>query len=597
MSKSDSRHRAKKPQAGAFRRFLAELTELASSKPYMISLLVTMILSYGYSVVHNSISTDDFTSDIYYPFNGEMVAQGRFTIVLFANIFRMLKNVPYFCDVLSVLCFGLAAMLMSIFLNRAAEGKLSMGARIVFSCVLVSFPSINEIFIYGGGNFNVCFGYAMTGAALLLFQHWYHNRRFGTLVGLFVLLFFIVSLYESLAVVFLCGAVMMFILHFYYAPKDADRGRFGKVLLVGLVAIGVLAAAILVEFVVGKIALAVLHLEASENAATGIGWFSDETSPAEIIVKLITDLTLYFYVAAPHYLPLLLLDIAFAASAAFGIAAWIKNRNFTVGALFFALLLLQFSLTVLGGNAAPLRTAQYYAVFVAFLVMFAYERVNVWAKADGKKEKFREFKAKVLRKAVPVVSGLLAFWLIFMQAYDLNNWLYLDVLRSEEEIAVARAIGDELQANYDVKNMPVVFLGKYEINDFITEQCTLPLDDPRKEKAAAFYRSLSGGEGALNQVAENIDTYYDSPRFKFVRSNLNSFLHWASVAFEQPNRELLKLYKSLGYDFHSVDSYNLLIAYKLPAQMMPCYPDPGYIEVIEGAIVVKLGDVIELKKD
>ncbi len=588
----------KKPSSGAFRAVCAELGALAANKPYMIALLITSVVSYGYSVVHNSISVDDFTSEIYYPLDGEMVAQGRFTIVLFANIFRMLKNVPYFCDVLSVVSFGLAAMLMSVFLDRAAGGRLSLGAKIIFSCVLVSYPGINEIFVYGGGNFNVCFGYLMTAAALLLFQYWYDVKKKSALVWLFVDLFFVVSLYESFAVVFLCGVVALFLLHFYYAPKDAARGKFGRVLVLGLVAIGVLAAAIVAEFLTGKIVLAALDMKASENAATDIAWFDPKSSPAEALVLLITDFVLYFYVAAPHYLPFLLLEVFLCLDIVLGVAAWIKNKSFTVGALFFALAILQFALTLVSGRVAPMRTAQYYAVFIAFLAALVYERLNGWVKADAKKDgKRKSFKENILRRALPVVSALLAFWLIFVQAYDLNNWLFLDVLRSEEEIAVARAVGDELQANYDTKNHPVVFVGRYEISDFITEQCSLPPDDPRKEKAAGWFRSLANrglpGAGALRQVSENIDTYLDAEtgRFKFVRSNLGSYLYWATLAFETPNGELMKFYRYLGYDFHSLDTYELVNAYRLPATLMPSYPEDGYIAVDEeGVIIVKLGN-------
>lgn len=346
-------------------------------------------------------------------------------------------------------------------------------------------------------------------------------------------------------------------------------------------------------------------MKASENAATGIGWVDPKTSPAELIVMLITDITLMFYVAAPHYLPLLLLDVFLCLGVVLGVAAWIRNKNFTVGALYFALVLLQFSVTVLSGRLAPMRTAQYYAVYIAVLATLVCERVNLWAKADAKKNgKFKAFKENVLRRAVPVVSALLAFWLIFVQAYDLNNWLFLDVLRSEEEIAVARQIGDELQAHYDTKNMPVVFIGKYELSDFIMEQCTVPLDDVRKEKAAAFYAGLaqSGlpGANAFLQVYENVDTYYDNVdgRLKFVRSSLNSYLHWATRAFETPNGELMKLYRYLGYDLHSVDSYNLVNAYRLASSLSPAYPDEGYISVDENnVIVVKLGRAVDWEKE
>ena len=75
-----------------------EMKALVTNIPFMLALFLTIVFSYGFSIAHNSISTDDFTAHIYYPLNGEMVAQGRFTIVILANLFDMMKNVPYFCD-------------------------------------------------------------------------------------------------------------------------------------------------------------------------------------------------------------------------------------------------------------------------------------------------------------------------------------------------------------------------------------------------------------------------------------------------------------------------------------------------------------------
>ena len=71
----------------------AELRALASNAPFMIALAVTIIAGYGYSIVHNSISTDDFTAHIYYPLQGEMVAQGRFTIVILANLPEKIEKI------------------------------------------------------------------------------------------------------------------------------------------------------------------------------------------------------------------------------------------------------------------------------------------------------------------------------------------------------------------------------------------------------------------------------------------------------------------------------------------------------------------------
>ena len=555
----------------------AALKELVCSRPYMIALVLTAIFSYGYSVVHNSISTDDFTADIYYPWGGENVAQGRFTILLLAHLFRMMKNVPYFCDVLSVVSFALGAMLFCVFFDRACLGKLSMGAKIVFSCVLISYPAINEIFVYGGGNFSVCLGYVLTGAALLLFQQWYAEKKRLPLLWCGVALFFVVSLYESFAVVFLCGVVIMLILNFYYNPDDADKSRFRKVLLKGLVAIGILAAAVILESILGKIVLKAEGIEPSMNAANAIRWFlkteDDPVTHAKtLIVNILSGITMLYWVAAPHYLPLLIIDVAVCLCFVIGVVA----------ALFFALVILQGVLTVMGGTVTPLRCCQYYGVLIAFLAMLLFQRVTDWAKSSSR------LKKPALRKGISVLCGLLAFWLVFVQAYDLNNWLFLDVMRSEEEIAVMRSICEEVEKNYDTEAKPVVFVGEYHISRFITDQCTLPLGDERAVKAAAFWE-----KAGLHQVAEDVETYFGEDELKFVSSNLTSYLFWAVSAFNQPNQEIMKLCHYLGYDFHTVERMHDFYAKSFLSIDNPAYPKEGYIIDTDEAIVVNLGQMLD----
>lgn len=559
-----------------------ELLALASNAPYMIALILTILFGYGFSIANNSISTDDFTLDIYYPWDGEMIAQGRFTMVIVANLLKMMRNVPYFCDILSVTLFGLAVMLMCVFFSRAAKGRLSIGSQIIFSCVTVSYPLMNEIFVYGGGNVNVCLGYLMTAAALLLFQLWYEDGKKLPLAALFVTLFFVVSLYESFAVVFLCGVIMSFILNFYYNPQDAARGSFSKVLLKGLVAIGILGLACLIEFGIGQAVLHIMDIEASENAATDIRWVDGEHSFAETVVLLVTNFVLYFYVTEPHYLPIRILLIFLIICLILMFATWIKNKNFTIGALFFSLFFMQFFLTLLSGRLAPARTCQYYAVFVGFLAMLIFERLN------GFFHNCRKIKKESWRRVLSVALAACSFVLIFEQSYDLNAWLCLDVQRSEEEIAVARTIGDELCRNYDTKNKPVLFIGKYEFSKTITDQCTLSTDDPRVVRAADFFYRIG-----LYQVYANLKSLYESGSYKFVRSNLNSYLYWATSGFKQPNQEMMKLYRYLGYNFHSVDTFEQYQRYVPLNLMMPAYPEEGYITEEEGVIIVNLGYLVD----
>lgn len=562
-----------------------ELKLLLTNAPYMVSLVLTVIFGYGFSIVHNSISIDDFTSEIYYPWQGEMIAQGRFTTVIVAHIFRMLDNVPYFCDILSVVLLALSVMLMSIFFKRASKGKITVGAQIIFSCVLVSFPLMNEIYVYGGGNVNVCLGYLLTSAALLVYYEWYSEKKKYALAVDFVILFFVVSLYESFAVVFLCGVISLFILNFYYNTEDADRGKFGRVLLKGLAAIGILGLACIIEYGVGEIVLRALDIERSVNAATDIMWFSEEQSAAETIVIMISEFILFFYAAPSLYMPYTVLLVFLAVCLVLMIASWIKNKNFTVAALFFSLFFMQFFLMLLSGKVPSGRTCQYYAYFVAFLSMLLFARLT------GCVKNTKKIKHETLKRAISIGLSFAAFWLVFVQSYDLNRWLCLDVQRSEEEIAVARSICDDLSKNYDVENKPVVVIGKRDVSDSILSQCVVTNENPKIQKAAKFFYDIG-----IYQIYQNL-TDLNNDRFKFVRSNLNSYLTWATNAFNEPNGEMMKLFSYLGYDFHSVDTIDEYRKFSTMSIIMPAYPSQGYIDEEEGVIIVNLGPYFSIEEN
>ena len=83
--------------------------------------------------------------------------------------------------------------------------------------------------------------------------------------------------------------------------------------------------------------------------------------------------------------------------------------------------------------------------------------------------------------------------------------------------------------------------GNYKFSNYLTDKIYVKKEDNRMEIARKI----------LTYFDENADTYkYD---YKYIETNINSYLEWSQGAFREVNTEIYKWIDMLGYKFKHAD--------------------------------------------
>ena len=117
------------------------------NKLFIVSVILITVLSFGFTITNSSIGMDDTAFDVYYK-NKEMLSIGRWGSYIIYQVLNISEFVPFWIDFIASSEIMLTAVLWCIFLKKNLGEKLSTGAYIAFATAFISFPIINEIFIF-----------------------------------------------------------------------------------------------------------------------------------------------------------------------------------------------------------------------------------------------------------------------------------------------------------------------------------------------------------------------------------------------------------------------------------------------------------------
>ena len=539
--------------------FLTDLSELFRRLTFTVPVILVAMFGYGYTFTQLSLSTDDMTAERY-TLGNELLSQGRYTAVLFKRFLGLFRNVPHFGDMLCVLLLIVSAYVFGVVLMRASRYKLKDSSLTVFACLLISYSYMNEIYVYNGGNINVTLGFLLTSFALYFTAEYFTKKQFPMLIYSGLILIAIASLYESFIVVYILGCISILILRFYYSDEH-DRGKFGKVLLRGIIMLAPAAAAIVLEFLLGKVVNSIFDFGDTGYMSAQTLWGN---GIAYVLENAIKQILYYHVIAAKYYLPARELLIGVNLVFVFAIVTGIKRKNITISLLCLAGIVSLTLLNIAKGCIASPRMAQYYTYFIAFFVMLLYQFLL---------ENIVKIKKEKVGKALTAVVCFCAFLLVFYQTYDLNAWLCLDVQRYEYEKELVTDACEELYKNYDIENKPVIFCGSPTFSESITSQIFLYSDDSAVQKTADIIEKLG-----FEELAEDIRTIEGAGKIQFVQNNLTSYIAWGEMAFGEPNTEILKFCHFLGYDkIFSVDDFDTVYMATSIGATMTDYPMKGSI--------------------
>lgn len=227
------------------------------------------------------------------------------------------------------------------------------------------------------------------------------------------------------------------------------------------------------------------------------------------------------------------------------------------------ILLLPLVLPILEGTATYYRSSEYVPLLTAFVVLIFAWKIH---RAKG--------------KAARTIGLCLAFLLLYRQGYEMNQWLYVDAMKYENDKLVMRQVAIDIMRNCDASK-PVCVIGSYQTPASLIDKVYCPTWSRRYD--------------LIKLLAEWVDpeifAKYDTPLgYVTAETPRLSFINWGSVAYYGFDRELIKFWKMHGFTFTEDGNLDHYREAKELMQDGPVWPQEGYVVEMEHYIIVNFGN-------
>lgn len=413
--------------------------DILKNKILMVCLSLVTIGAYGFAITHYSIGVDDPATFRYLDSYGasSMIDQGRLLHLLLDKLTGYVDFTPFLGEFIAVLLFFASALLWCTLLAALCQRKkASTAALTVFACLYISYPIINEKFIYHLDVIVTMLSYTLCVLSLWFCCELAFHRRWGSAVAAILLQMGAIASYESFHAVFLCGTFLILILYYLYQAQPQEK-KLGLIVAKGLWFAGVFAVSFFVYQVLAGVVRHLLNPESTFVRDSiwnnGNGFLSN--------VKLCLK-NIKINLSNVEYLSVTVFLIACVLALVLGIILALRYRSVSLLLLFAGLGISNFLLPIAAGMVLYRASLSFtlFCSFVFFLLIQSLESIP---------------KLAWLRRGVTALLILL----VFLQTRDLNQWFYHDYVRFEKEEFAIRQIATQLQAQCDVTK-PVVFTGK-----------------------------------------------------------------------------------------------------------------------------------------
>lgn len=522
---------------------------------YIIPVLITSLLSFGFVLTHSSVNIDTLAYDRY--FNGNaLLAQSRFTAPLLDKIFNIMQFNPFFVDCLAVLFLILSSILFCSLFKIISNNKINPIAYTIFSCILISYPLLPEIFTYTPASLNICLSYCLIAFSLILSYENIKYKKKYLWIPASIITCLTISLYESFASVYLLGIFMILILEFFYNIKS--KKTFSEFFLFFVKLLFPLVLGFFLELIISISLIKLLKIATPQYANKTITY--QTLGIFNGLKSLLKTVSIKYFIASVCYLPITFFALCSIISILYGIISSVKYKKITIFLLFLGLFLSAISLSLIQGTASPYRTCQTFALFVGFIFMILSNNIlNI---------KF----SLLLKKCLIVIL----FILIFYQCKDIHHWFYINYLRYEEEKTSASLICYEIAKKCNI-NKPIVILGSYELSNNILSNINVSSDSLKGEIIIKLYDIFN----------YTLESYGNNYIYRISETNINSYIAWGNVAFGEPGIETVKFFNLLGYNYTCapVESYE---ESKLISSTLPKWPKENSIIEYDNYILVNL---------
>ncbi len=312
--------------------YKSKMKELLSNKSLPITIFLVVILGYGFALANPSIGIDD-TAFFRYFSGGELISQGRFVPVIFSKIFGGINFTPLWLELITLILLVVSGLLYCCLFKSITKNKISNSCYLVFIPIFISYPLINEIFIYNTALISIGIGYLLTAiSTICLYEFVKRNQK--KISPLFFAVFTMIaciSSYESFATLFIVGLMIILFLDYLYNSNELTFGKKDWIKYI-VVFIVTLICSIILEAVFTNFYISISGVEKSSAAATTISWFTKGIfNNIPLFIKSMSD----SYVKLPfNYMGILIFQVITLISLLFIIIISIKKKKILVAAYF-----------------------------------------------------------------------------------------------------------------------------------------------------------------------------------------------------------------------------------------------------------------------
>jgi len=133
-------------------------------KEYLLPLLFTAVLSFGYLVTHEAIGIDDTAIERYLEEGLEPV-MGRWVLFVINRLLQVGSFAPFVTEAVSVLLLmGSVTLWMEVF-RRVLEERVEIWCYTFAACIFLSSPILSEVYTYYLHNgISLAYGFAAAAA-------------------------------------------------------------------------------------------------------------------------------------------------------------------------------------------------------------------------------------------------------------------------------------------------------------------------------------------------------------------------------------------------------------------------------------------------
>ena len=573
--------------------FFSDMKKIISDPRCLIPVAATALLSYGWQMFRFNIGIDDVVRSRY--LGGGLFSQGRFSSTLVSYMFGQYKAMPFFEPFLATVFLTFSAFLLILLFMRASKGAFSRTALTFMACLFVSYPLINELFVYKGSELYMGIGYMLCAVSLLTVSGIFRKTDISggsfdqcepspesaaadtkkrrrsimlRLVSSTLIWIFLASLYEAFAAVYLVLASLYVFTEIYFGQKrikDLPGKNDGTFYIRKFfICSAPMAAGVLIEFAAGLIITKLVDFGTAIPAGSGI--YIPEEINAEYFVNILYSIFRRFFLAGLWYVPVLLFAICAVISLILFIVTGIVKRRASVILCAAGTLAGLFGLAVLTGGSIKYRTCLSFAPFVAYVIALLVHKAR---RLPGKRFSARR-----------IVSFVGAAALVIVQTVSINLCFYDNDVRWKEDKALLTLCGEALKndGRFDTDEMPVIFIGDYRMSDNVLSRKYVRADDP-------VYKAVKKAAVSLGFSLDTTDLD-DQYVIATCQSDFGSVIGWGIHDKYSCNEELLLIFKELGYEFKpgTAERYEELSE---ELESFPVFNETGEVTVLSDCVVVR----------